>query len=85
VSARVAQAGALALLGPAAADPPSRAPLFPTRRLPRAANGYTIRHAYIAQPLWVSAPAVLYDGNQLAYLVFAVTLPSSDGRGRVGS
>ena len=45
-------------------------------------NGYTIRHAYIAQPLWVSAPAVLYDGNQLAYLVFAVTLPSSDGRGR---
>jgi hypothetical protein len=45
-------------------------------------NGYTIRHSYIAQPLWVSAPAVLYDGNQLAYLVYAVTLPSGDGRGR---
>ena len=57
------------------------APLPPPRDA-RAANGYTIRHAYIAQPLWVSAPAVLYDGNQLAYLVFAVTLPSSDGRGR---
>lgn len=41
-----------------------------------------IRNSNIAQPRWVSAPAVLYDGNSLAYLVFAVQLPNQDGPGR---
>lgn len=41
-------------------------------------NGYTIRRPEIAQPLWVSAPAVIYDGFQTVYLAFAVVLPSGD-------
>ncbi len=41
-------------------------------------NGYTIRRPALAMPTWVSTPAVLYDGSQIVYLVYAVMLPSGD-------
>lgn len=41
-------------------------------------NGYYIRHPALAMPYWVSAPAVLYDGYQTVYLIYAVVLPSGD-------
>ncbi len=41
-------------------------------------NGYYVRDAAIAMPLWVSAPAVLYGGFSTVYLIYSVVLPSGD-------
>lgn len=44
-------------------------------------DGYSIRHPALAMPTWMSAPAVLYDGYQTAFLIYAVVLPSGDRSG----